>query len=234
MPNPSFTRVKEVFEQWAMYDAVIQADYMKHTELVSALADWARKQDIPLRVVDLGCGDAWLSTHAFRGANVAEYHGVDASDSAVERAREHVAIWPGRAQVVAGNLAEFLHNLADESANVVLASYSLHHFSSTQKVELVGECHRVLAPGGTFLWIDAVRDDGESRDAYIDRLTHVMQDDWTELTADQRTSACAHVRESDFPETGRWMYDHIQDAGFQLADTILKAEFFEGWAFVKR
>ena len=100
MPNPSFARVKEVFEQWAMYDAVVQADYMHHNELAATLADWARKQTEPLRIVDLGCGDAWLATHAFREANVAQYRGVDVSDSAVERAREHVTIWPGRAEVV--------------------------------------------------------------------------------------------------------------------------------------
>ena len=45
MPNPSFSRVKEVFEQWAMYDAVVQADYMAHKELVAALAEWSRQQD---------------------------------------------------------------------------------------------------------------------------------------------------------------------------------------------
>src|SRR5262245_1143056 len=163
MPNPSFARVKETFEQWAMYDAVIQADYMKHAELVVTLAVWARKQNAPLRIVDLGCGDAWLATHAFRDADVESYHGVDVSDSAVERAREHTAIWPGRAEVVAGNLADFLRSQPDASDNVVLASYSIHHFSSEAKIALIAECHRVLDSGGTFLWIDAVRNDDESR-----------------------------------------------------------------------
>jgi ubiquinone/menaquinone biosynthesis C-methylase UbiE len=233
MPNPSFARVKEVFDEWAMYDAVIQADYMQHAELVATLADWARKQNKPLRIVDLGCGDAWPATHAFRDANVEQFRGVDVSDSAIERAWEHVAIWPGRAEVVAGNLADFLHSQPDGSANVVLASYSIHHFSSDAKIALIADCRRVLAPGGTFLWIDAVRDDDESRDAYIARLTNVMQHDWTRLTEDQRTRACTHVRESDFPETGRWTRNHVERAGFQLADTILADEFFDGWAFTK-
>jgi len=232
MPAP-FARVKETFEQWAMYDAVIQADYMNHAELVATLADWARKQAKSLQIVDLGCGDAWLATHAFRDANVEWYHGVDVSDSAVERARDNTAIWPGRAEVVAGNLAESLHAQPDSSANVVLASYSIHHFSSDAKIALIADCRRVLARGGTFLWIDAVRNDNESRDAYISRLTSVMQHDWTKLTEDQRMRACTHVRESDFPETGSWMRDQVQAAGFQLADTILENEFFDGWAFTK-
>jgi ubiquinone/menaquinone biosynthesis C-methylase UbiE len=233
MPAPSFSRVKEVFEQWAMYDAVVQADYMAHAELVAALAAWARNQTVPLRIIDLGCGDAWLATHAFRDANVAQYRGVDVSESAAELAREHVTVWPGRAEVAAGNLAVVLHQVPDVSANVVLASYSLHHFLSDAKLALIADCRRVLAPGGTFLWIDAVRRDDESRDEYINRLTHVMQHDWTALTPDQRSKACTHVRESDFPETGRWMQDHVQAAGFRLADTILDGDFFDGWAFTK-
>jgi ubiquinone/menaquinone biosynthesis C-methylase UbiE len=233
MPNPSFSRVKAVFEHWSMYDAVVQADYMAHAELVDTLADWARKQPQPLRIIDLGCGDAWLATHAFRDANVEKYLGVDVSDSAAELAREHIAIWQGRAEVAAGNLANFLHDVPDASANVVLASYSIHHFLSDAKIALITDCRRVLAPGGAFLWIDAVRRDDESRDAYINRLTHVMQNDWTALTPDQRAGACTHVRESDFPETGRWMLDHVAAAGFQTAATVLHNEFFGGWAFTK-
>jgi ubiquinone/menaquinone biosynthesis C-methylase UbiE len=216
-----------------MYNAVIQADYMKHGELVAKLADWAQKQSNPLRIIDLGCGDAWLATRVFRNANVDNYLGVDVSDSAVELARDHIAIWPGRAEVVAGNLAEFLRGLPNFSANVVLASYSLHHFLSPQKVTLISECHRILAPGGSFLWIDAVRDDDESRDAYLQRLTYAMQHDWTALTEEQRANACRHVWESDFPETASWMIEHVQQAGFECTETILKDEFFDGWVFTK-
>jgi ubiquinone/menaquinone biosynthesis C-methylase UbiE len=234
MATPSITRVKEVFEQWAMYDAVVQADYMRHAELVAAIAEWARKNDQLLRIVDLGCGDAWLATHAFRDAQVERYRGVDVSEAAIERAREHVTIWPDRAEATAGNLAELLNGLADGSANVVLASYSLHHFLSDAKISLIAQCHRILNVGGTFIWIDAVRNDNETREDYIERLTHRMDHDWPALSDDQRARACAHVRESDFPETGKWMRERVERAGFRIGDTILSDEFFDGWMFVKQ
>ncbi|MCI0334799.1 MAG: class I SAM-dependent methyltransferase [Planctomycetes bacterium] len=233
MPD-SFSNVKAVFEQQSMYDAVVQADYMQHTELVATLADWARTQTVPLRIIDLGCGDAWLATHAFRDANVEMYRGVDVSDSSGERARHNTAIWPGRTEVATGNLADFLHKTPDASANVVLASYSVHHLSSEAKIALIADCRRVLVPGGTFFWIDPVRNDNESRDDYINRLTHVMQNDWTALTLDDREKACTHVRTSDFPETGRWMFDQVQRAGFQRTATLLHNDFFDGWAFTKK
>jgi len=233
MPSPSFSRVKEVFDQWAMYAAVVEADYMHHSELVKTLTAWAQDQREPLRIIDLGCGDAWLATHAFKNANVAQYNGVDVSDSASELARSNIAIWPGRAAVVAGNLAEFLHQQPGASANVVLASYSLHHFLSEAKIELIRECYGVLEPGGTLIWIDAVRRATESRDAYIDRLTRIMSDDWAALTPEQRAKACTHVRESDFPETGGWIVDHVTAAGFLPPTAILQQEFFDGWTFTK-
>lgn len=216
-----------------MYDAVVQADYMFHTELAAALADWARQQTMPLRIVDLGCGDAWLATHAFQDANVEHYFGVDASESAVERARAHVACWPGRAEVECGNFADVLRQVPDESANVVLASYSLHHFLSEAKIGLITDYRRILTLGGTFFWIDAVRGEAESRDDYVSRLTQIMQRDWLALSAEQRARACGHVLESDFPETATWMRDQVEQAGFRTAGTILAEDFFAGWAFTK-
>jgi hypothetical protein len=80
MPE-SFSRVKEVFDGWAMYQAVVEAGYMHHAEIIATLAAWAKKQTEPLRIIVLGCGNSWLATHAFAKANVASYHGVDVSDS---------------------------------------------------------------------------------------------------------------------------------------------------------
>jgi ubiquinone/menaquinone biosynthesis C-methylase UbiE len=226
-----FARVKEVFEQWAMYDAVVQANYMHHAELAATLAAWATTQTEPLRIVDLGCGDCWLATHAWRDANVESYRGADISDSAIQRGREHTAFWQGRAVLHAGNLADYLRELPAASANTVLASYSLHHFSSDAKIALLAEIARVLVPGGTFFWIDAVRRGNESRDAYIERLTHVMSHDWPVLTSEQAAKAYAHVRESDFPETAQWMLDQVATAGFERPTNLLDSEFFAGWSF---
>jgi ubiquinone/menaquinone biosynthesis C-methylase UbiE len=231
MPQ-SFSRVKETFDAWSMYQTVVDAGYMYHAEIVATLAAWAIKQTEPLRIIDLGCGDSGLSTQAFAKADVASYRGVDVSDASA-LAQTNIVIWPGRAEVVAGNLADFLHNAPDSSANVVLGSYSIHHFSTAAKIDIIRDCHRVLAPGGTFIWIDAVRLADESRDAYVARLTDVMANDWTALTLDQRDKACTHVRECDFPETASWMLDEVAAAGFAPPQPLLTEDFFAGWAFTK-
>jgi len=75
---------------------------MKHAELVKALAAWASRQPKPLRIVDLGCGDAWLATHGFRKAKIEQYLGIDVSDAAVERARKNASFWKKKATIPAG------------------------------------------------------------------------------------------------------------------------------------
>lgn len=231
--DPSFSRVKETFEQWALYEAVVEHDYMHHAELIASLGQWAAEYGRPLTILDLGCGDAYLPTNAFRAAKVNEYSGVDLSESAVERAREKLSVWAGRANVACGNLMEFVGGLPGGSKNLVLASYSLHHFQTPQKFAILTECHRVLAAGGTLIWIDSVMHDGESRDEYLTRQTHAFRHEWTGLTAEQREKVVAHVWEADFPETGAWMKTATEQAGFEQGPQLLDSEFFAAWAFVK-
>lgn len=234
MADPALARVKEVFEQQGMYNAVVDGGYMHHRELAAALAAWTATHSAPLRVVDLGCGDAWLAAHAWHGSAVEHYLGVDMSEASIARAGERLAdLWPGRFELIVGELAATLRGVPDASANVVLASYSIHHLSSDGKRALLTDCRRVLVPGGAFVWIDAVRRDDEARDAYITRLTHAVERDWTALTSDQRDKACAHIRESDFPETMSWMRDAAARAGFRLEEQFLTAEFFAALRFAR-
>jgi ubiquinone/menaquinone biosynthesis C-methylase UbiE len=150
--------VKQVFEQRSMYDAVVAGNYMHHAELVAALETWAMEFGRPLRIVDLGCGDASLAAKSFAGARVEHYVGVDLAESSIEQARLSTAAWKGRVELICGNLFDALHGLAGGSANVVLASYSLHHFSTVDKVKLLREISRAVESRGVLLWIDAVRD----------------------------------------------------------------------------
>lgn len=233
MNNASIARVRETFEAWAMYDAVVRHDYMHHAEITEKLAAWAAAVDRPLRIVDLGCGDAWLATTAFAEAEVADYLGIDVSESAAEQAARNLVQWSDRARVECGNFAEKLKELPSKSANVVLGSFSIHHFSSDAKREILHECARVLATGGVLIWIDAVRREDQGRDAWVRELADVMQREWTGLTPDQRASACTHVLESDFPETANGMRAMTQAAGFERGEALLRQKFFSGWVFTK-
>lgn len=223
--------VKQTFEQRSMYDAVVTGNYMYHAELIAALAAWAQEFARPLRIVDLGCGDASLAMKSFAGATVEQYVGIDLAESSIEQARVSTAAWRDRVELICGNLFDALHGLAGGSANVVLASYSLHHFSTADKVKLLGEIRRVLEPRGVLLWIDAVREEGQSRDEYVNALADDIRRDWTLLSVEERDRAAEHVLTSDFPETENWMMEATEAAGFKVHGTLLDAERFWGRFF---
>lgn len=232
--DPSFARVKETFEQWALYEAVVEHDYMLHAELIELLGRWAEEFGRPLKILDLGCGDAYLATQAFRAADVEGYEGLDLSEEAARRARERLQIWPGRTEIKNGNFSELIAGVPGGSMNLVLASYSLHHFHSLQKTALLAQCFRVLEPGGALIWIDSVLRDGETRDEYLARQSDAFRNKWVGLTPEQREKVVAHVWESDFPESAAWMNQAAADVGFEPGKPLLESEFFSAWCFRRK
>jgi ubiquinone/menaquinone biosynthesis C-methylase UbiE len=230
--DASFSQVKQTFEDWSMYETVIRHDYMRHQELASSLGKIATIGR-PIAIVDLGCGDAWLASQAFGNVHPRRYSAVDLSESAVDRAQAHVAPWGIGATVTRGNLAEFVTGVLSESANLVLASNSLHHFQSDQKAAIVRDCFRILEPSGIFCWIDPVRNPGESRDGYLGRLTSVMRHNWKALNTDQLQRVTEHVLSADYPEPEAWMLDQAAKAGFEFATRFLHDNLFGAWKFVK-
>ena len=233
MTDANALAVKKVFEQRSMYDAVVDGNYMHHAELFAALGAWAKGYAQPLRIIDLGCGDASLAATSFATANVEHYVGVDLAESSIAQARVKTAAWEGRVALICGNLFDVLRGMPASSANVVLASYSLHHFSSDDKQRLLSEIARVLDPVGMLLWIDAVRGEDESRDEYVDRLTSDVLASWTSLSRDERERAVEHIRSADSPETERWMMGATAGVGFAVDSELLREPLFCGWAFVK-
>jgi SAM-dependent methyltransferase len=230
----SMERVKETFEDWSLFDAVIQNDYMYHRQLADSLGRVAKQVVGDLRIIDLGCGDAWLPVHAFGEAKVAEYIGVDLSSGAVERAKRAVATLTPHAVVMCGDIVETLSRLPAGGASLILASNSLHHFTAEQKPALVRECFRVLAPGGIFCWVDPVRREGESRDGYLTRLAHTIEHEWTALSAEQKRQAIDHIWNCDYPELASWTTRTAQEVGFKVGERFMDNDFFGGWELVRR
>lgn len=86
------------------------------------------------KLLDLGCGSAWLGRH------FTNYTGLDASDEAVAAAVEHGIT------VIQGSVVDRLP-FDDESFDAVVAKDLLEHVPDPAAV--VREIRRVLRPGGT-------------------------------------------------------------------------------------
>lgn len=115
-------------------------------------AAWARALGLllpPLDVVDVGCGEGYLTLEAARWAR--RVTGVDRSAAVLARARA-LATRRRAANITwkRGDLEKL--PLPAASADVVLLSQALHHAADPARA--LSEAHRVLRPGGRVLVLD--------------------------------------------------------------------------------
>ncbi|MCC9605816.1 class I SAM-dependent methyltransferase [Blastopirellula sp. JC732] len=232
MDKDAIDSVKALFEQWELYDAVIQHDYMQHQTLAAAIQQYAAAKQLAGRALDLGCGDSYLAARALGELPLTEYAGVDLSESALQRAKERWAESPIPATFSQSDFATYLPDQAAASFDLVLGSYSIHHFSPERKEWLLGEIRRVLKPTGSFIWSDIVCCEGQTYTACIDQLAIAMRSEWNQLTSRQLDIAIEHIRASDFPETEAWMIEKSAAAGLRFDAKLMEKPHFSAYAFV--
>ncbi|MFM2012491.1 MAG: hypothetical protein RLZZ396_1275, partial [Planctomycetota bacterium] len=108
-------------------------------------------------------------------------------------------------QVILGDIRESIQRLASQSFDLVLASYSLHHYQRDDKESILREIARVLTPQGRLLWIDIACLEGEDRSGYVSRIEHEIQTQWKTMPQKHREDSIQHIRNHDFPEQQSWM-----------------------------
>ncbi len=171
--------MSDLFDEWGLFSRIIANNYMRHCDLSMVIRDFLARRVRPCRVADLGCGDGWMARECLRSSRVLRYVGIDTSADALTRVRgcpppgsdpENVQIDLCRDDVLTS-----LPSLPDGEFDLVLSSYCLHHFSQPQKQAVLRQIRRVLAPGGTFIWTDLVRQTQQTRDTYLELLVHDMR-----------------------------------------------------------
>ncbi len=217
---PAEPEVAEFFSTWSTYRAVIEHDCMEHTVVYSAVREVLAARQNPFRLLDLGCGDAAGIKPALVGSAVATYVGVDCAAPALDAAR---AVLADVSFSVDLRVADFMSFVAetDETFDVVVACFALHHFQANEKREFLRAVQRILAVGGELLLIDVVRLPGETRAEYLDRYAAFVAD-WP-VGAARRASIMEHVSGFDFPEAVDVEPVWARDAGFAQVN-----EFYRG------
>jgi len=202
----------EIFHSWDLYDNIVRNNWMMHRQMASVIQKVAlelsatQNTNPKLRVLDLGCGDGAMARNGLKDCPVEKYVGVDLSQDALMHLETRQGLGPN-VQVLRGDIATSIEELPPEAFDLVLASYSLHHFESAQKKAILQQIRRLLTPTGVLLWIDIARFDREDRSGFIARIEQEIQSRWIPMPSEHRHDAIEHIRNYDFPEQESWMID---------------------------
>lgn len=133
----------------AVYDQVAELYAATFRDVRLRLFEWpwirARLRELaPERVLDLGCGNGYLSAELVR--SIPQVSAIDPSEALLQHARQRL---PAHARVYHGS-AESLP-FADASFDAVV---SLLSFRYTDQPAAAREVARVLAPGGQLILVD--------------------------------------------------------------------------------
>lgn len=188
-------------QAWTLYDTITAMNYMFHREIYALIADVLRQRHggSPYSLLDLGCGNARFMAPCFQAAPPGRYDGVDLSAAALEEAREHLS----SLQQVTLHHQDMLQATRQVEAafDVIFTSFAVHHLDAETKQQLFHACAARLVPGGALIMVDVVREEGQSREEYLESYLGTMRTRWTEVRPDHLEEACTHVAAFDFPET---------------------------------
>lgn len=207
------------FSQWHLYRSIVDANWMCHREIFGAVRSWVfLRHPGAFTLLDLGCGDASFIKGTFENTGLWAYTGVDASAAALEKAREELAGARFQMELREGDMLAALEDGMGTPArkyDVILAGYSAHHLPIAEKLRFFKGAFSKIEAGGTLLFADVFRRDGESRAQYLDAYVAMMRESWVGLAPETLAGAIEHVRERDFPETSDGVRELARKAGFR-------------------
>jgi SAM-dependent methyltransferase len=228
--------MSNIFDQWNLYARILESNYMRHRDVSAAVREFLGDMDRPCRVLDLGCGNAWMARECLSNNRVQRYVGIDTSADAIVHAQAFPPAGSDPDTALIDLLCEdvitALPALAAGEFNLVLSSYCLHHFSQSEKQDVLRQIQRVLTPEGHFIWTDLARHGQQTRDQYLATVVDDIRQNRPNQIPEEIEETIAHILNSDFPEQDQWMLDTAVDCGFTLARTLLRDRFYGSWAFI--
>lgn len=119
-------------------------------ETVAGIADGLAE---PLNVVELGGGTGITSLSILSADSRLRLLSVDNEPTMQNQAKQSLREWAesGRLAFSGDDALTALQQLPTDSVDVVASAYTLHNFESAYRRRVIGECWRVLKPGGWFV-----------------------------------------------------------------------------------
>lgn len=206
-------------KHWNIYRKIIARNYMQHREFgeeIRLVLDHFDPEQ-PLRVLDLGCGDAYQMAIQLKGRVVESYSGYDLAGPALALAEGNMKGLASEVRLEEGKMEELITREKGDF-NIIYSSYAIHHLADEEKKVLVGEIRKRLAANGVFILIDTFRTGGESREEYLSRYLKHWLEQWVALTPEERGLVRDHIVTYDYPAFLEDMNQWAVEAGFEVEE----------------
>lgn len=220
VPSPSH---QEIFhQQWRIYRALVDNNYLFHREASACLRQILMDEaPQPFRFLDLACGDGAEIVEVLRGTPITSYRGVDLSRAALDLAEQHLAALDCPVLLEQRDFVELV-TTRPEPVDVVWIGHSLHHFQTSDKLQIMRAIRDVVGDCGLLLVYEASCPDGEVRSDWM-RRWDAQQPSWTAYTPAEWDMLTAHVHAADFPETASKWHELGEAAGFATTREVFVA-----------
>jgi SAM-dependent methyltransferase len=223
-----------VFSEWTLYDRIIRLNYMKHQEIGDSIHSGLLGIRPPLRVVDLGCGCGQMAARSLKGLKVESYLGVDLAPAGLGRIPTHLSSVTQNCETRESGIVDFLRSELNWTPNVILASFSLHHFECSELGSILAGIKQKLALDGRFIWVDPVRRSDESREEFIRRFMKEIADSWSDLDSSEFQEVEEHITSSDYPLDQIERQRLTESVDFKKEETLYQDSLFRAEVYVSQ
>lgn len=231
---PAPSDASEVFEaDWHVYRQLVDNNYLFHREAYATLRRRVlRSWKGQYRILDLACGDASSMTSALHRTPVRSYFGVDLSVEALSLAATNLARLKCSVELRRADFAEAVRSWS-RPVDLVWIGLSLHHFRTSEKLDIIRAIGRILKPDGLLVIYENTAREDESRDGWLRRWDD-QRPVWSALSDAAWRRITGHVHACDYPETPSVWRKLGRDAGLSEATELWRTptDLFRMYAFV--
>ena len=217
----AMTPYNDLFNRhWTIYQKVLSSNAMFHREFATFAREAFEEKAKAglLDILDLGCGDAGHILSVLKGIPIHAYTGYDLSAPALDIAQSQLASVVPTVHLKQGPMEDLIRQ-ESSTFDIIYSGYAVHHLSDEGKQDLLRHVHGLLKPGGLFFLVDVFRQEGQTRDAYIESISGWISGTWTFLDQGQQALIFEHLRGFDHPASRNDFTDWGKGTGFTVSWT---------------